>query len=42
MSTNDVDIGPFGISSDELLGWVERWGHLRFRGLNALFIPTGQ
>ena len=41
-SADDVDMGPFGISSDALLGWVERWSHLRFRGLNALFIPTGR
>ena len=42
VSTDDVNIGSLGVSSDELLGWVERWSHLRFRGLNALFIPTGQ
>lgn len=40
-SADDIDLGPFGVSSDALLGWVERWSHLRFRGLNALFIPTG-
>ena len=41
INTPQMDMGPFGVSSDELLAWVERWGHLRFRGLNALFIPTG-
>ena len=40
-SADDIDLGPFGVSSDALLGWVERWSHLRFRGLNALIIPTG-
>ena len=42
VSNDDVNIGSLGVSSDELLGWVERWSHLRFRGLNALFIPTRQ
>ena len=36
-----VDVGPFGVESDDLLDWVERWSRLRLRGLNALFIPTG-
>ena len=39
-SSDNVDPGPFGVSSDELLTWVERWSHLRFRGLNAIFVPT--
>ena len=42
IDTRNIDMGPFGVESDHLLEWVERWGHLRFRGLNALFIPTGQ
>ena len=42
IDTRNIDVGPSGVESDHLLEWVERWGHLRFRGLNALFIPTGQ
>ena len=34
-----LDRGPVGVPSGQLQEWVERWGHLRFRGLNALFIP---
>ena len=35
------DAAELGVGSDNLLGWIERWSHLRFRGLNALFIPAG-
>ncbi len=39
-ASDDIGISSFGVTSDELLAWVERWSHLRFRGLNALFVPT--
>ena len=41
MGARSVGIAEFGIESDHLLTWIERWSHLRFRGLNALFIPSG-
>lgn len=40
VDTKDLDIRSFGVASDQLLEWIERWGHLRLRGLNALYIPT--
>ena len=39
---DNADVGPLGVSSDALLGWIERWSHLRFRELNALFILTSR
>lgn len=42
INSSNVDVGVLTIESDHLLTWVERWSHLRFRGLNALFIPSGQ
>ena len=43
ISADGVGSGPsFGVAAYELLEWIEHWGQLRFRGLNALFLPTGQ
>jgi len=36
-----LDIGTVGIPSNQLQEWCSSWSQLRFRGLNALFIPSG-
>ena len=36
-----LKIGTVGIPSNELQEWCSSWSHLRFRGLNALFVQSG-
>ena len=38
--TNPSDTLPVGVPANEVMGWVQEWGQVRFRGLNAMFIPT--
>ena len=37
--TTDAMTG--GVPSSQVQEWVEEWGEVRFRGLNAMFIPDG-